>query len=228
MMHRKSGLSLLEISIALLIIAALVVSLSIGLSMAKNAKMHRFAQDIQQMQQAIETFRLRYNAWPGDMPEEQAKSHFYDACALIPQCGGDGNNEIYYPSEGALAWYHLQAADLLNQSVTGQFAMGSEGIIGENMPESYLPTIGYSLVYSPSERKHLLIMGGERLGGSGIPLDPIIPCDTAQYIDQQLDDGLPITGKLRIFLLSPNGCINQNNYVPDSSDMVALAVLFNQ
>ena len=102
--HNKSGFTLIELSIVLVIIGLIVGGILVGQDLIKSAEMRNLASQLRQYQVATSTFRGKYNEIPGDMLyiNVQAFGLGIDgttvACNILPGqplpssifCNGDG------------------------------------------------------------------------------------------------------------------------------------------
>lgn len=164
----QSGFSLVELSIVLVILGLLTGGILAGQSLIRASELRAATSEFSRYRAAVLTFRDKYFASPGDMPNAvkfwQAQAggtaNGVDAtCAALtapatgaPTCNGDGDGTIgntpfgeYY--EWYRAWQHLANAGL----VEGNYAGVSIGInqytsvIGRNIPKSRLSNAGWTM-----------------------------------------------------------------------------------
>ncbi len=64
---KKSGFTLIELSITLVIIGLIVGGVLVGKDLIKAAEARSITKQIEQYRAAINAFKLKYNAIPGDM-----------------------------------------------------------------------------------------------------------------------------------------------------------------
>ena len=109
-MRNKYGFTLVEISIVLVVISAIIAGVVIGQSMLQAARLRETMADYDRYVKAIKEFQDKYYALPGDMPnavsfwgaQAGGTSNGYDAtCAALSTaatdaktCNGDGNGSI--------------------------------------------------------------------------------------------------------------------------------------
>lgn len=104
-MKKKSGFTLIEIAIVLVIIGLLLGGVLKGQEMMTNAKIKRISNDFNGISAAIFSYLDRYSAFPGDDPN--ANDRWGGAIA-------DGNgNGLVSTGERADVWDHLRQSGLV-------------------------------------------------------------------------------------------------------------------
>lgn len=164
--NKKSGFTLIELSIVLVIIGLIVGGVLVGQSLIEAAKMRSVVTDIEKYRTAFITFRLKYNAMPGDMNNAVTFwGGVSGSCATVSgtgtqTCNGDGDELIDYIAltdslyESWRAWQHLSNAGLINGNFTGISNAGTCSVvnycatIGKNIPASNVSGAGW-MVTSP-------------------------------------------------------------------------------
>lgn len=141
--------SLVELSIVLVILGLLVGGILTGQNLIHAAELRSVTKDIERFQSAVYTFRDKYQALPGDMPNAV---RFWGAqaggtadgidstCAGLdetspatgkPTCNGDGNGQIGIygwtnKHETFRAWQHMANAGLIEGTYAGvRFSSGN-------------------------------------------------------------------------------------------------------
>jgi len=126
-MKNKSGFTLVELSIVIVIIGLIVAGVVGGQALVRQAKLRATISDIDKYRLAHNAFILEYDAIPGDF--DNAHSFWGNACdASAANCNGDGNGHIQDTECAGLPatneifryWQHLQLAGIINTSLTGQ------------------------------------------------------------------------------------------------------------
>ena len=128
----RSGFTLIEMLITLMVIALLAGGVLVGKHMVAQAEINRAVSDIQRFAAAINTFKMKYGALPGDISNPQK---FWPTA--YP---GNNNGRIDRTSSGALAdegrfvWQHLALATLVDGKFTGTTSNGNRFERGGNLP----------------------------------------------------------------------------------------------
>ena len=169
--HTKSGFSLVELSIVLVILGLLTGGILAGQSLIRAAELRSIIRDADKYQVAITSFRDKYFALPGDMTNATA---FWgtdpDGCpahtnrvAKIATCNGNGNGAVgptgvsgitpaaNEEAERPRAWQQLANAGLVEGSYTGVSGANvstNDLTPGENIPAGRISGTGYSFVYA--------------------------------------------------------------------------------
>lgn len=165
---QNSGLTLLEVSIVLVVIALVIGGVFLGQNLITGARIRAVISDIERFSQAVGAFRDKYDAFPGDMPNAESFWGSDAACPATPTnaipkretCNGNGNERIgdydsgtttlsdYY--EWFRAWQHLANARMIEGSftgVTGPDDPDLHGLPGVNLPKTPLRRGRYWLTY---------------------------------------------------------------------------------
>jgi prepilin-type N-terminal cleavage/methylation domain-containing protein len=209
-----SGFTLVEISIVLVIIGLIVGGILVGREVIQGAERRAVIREQEQYRTALNAFRMKYNALPGDM----ANATLYwgkDAvdCNMAPgsvgapgTCNGDGDGTIGESTTGEnwRAWQHLAGSGVIPGAYLGKPDGSGNRVIGLTVPKSKFPgggwNIGYRLtnvVFGRGYRHFLEIAGAP----NGLDWDngAIFRAVDAEEIDRKVDDGLPDRGKAFFF-----------------------------
>lgn len=212
----NAGFTLVELAVVLAIVGLLAGGVMVGRSLIERSRIASVGRDLVQYGSAIDQFRTRFRAWPGDMANAQ---NYWgvdpDGCPThtnrVPKketCNGNGDQQIY-AYEGLHAWQHLADAELVNGIYTGVGGSGGPNhtVAGENIPASRIPLTAYALFSSHSGSlfpsivdKNSIMFGKQTLstGNNGPALSPA----NAYALDIKLDDGKPGLGNIQQWLNS--------------------------
>lgn len=207
----RKGFTLVELSIALVIIGLLIGGILAAQSMISTVKIQGIIREEQQYEIAIRGFREEFGGFPGDSIK---------AAQSLGGPSGNDDNIVQYSNAGTYeafnAWQQLALAGFLPGSYTGS-ASGVISIPGVNVPESKVAkgamwvfeewTLGYPGT-EHSGMTHLRV-GNRGPGRNGVTCEtPWVGPFTASEalaIDSKMDDGKPATGK--VGAAGPWGCL---------------------
>ena len=225
------GFSLLELSIVLVIIGLLAGGVMVGQDLVAQAELRSIMSDMNRIGTAVNTFKNKYQAIPGDMIN--ATSYWGTASGGCPDgarsgtqtCNGNGNNWLGWNEistttpEWWSAWTHLSNAGLVEGSFTGMSGIptNDDAEVGENVPESKRNGVGYQLK-SDSIAAHttywsgyypLYLQVGTEIGGD--VRAPGFTPQEAESFDLKIDDGRPGTGIVRAPRTGVIGCASSTS-----------------
>lgn len=203
--------TLIELAVVLVIIGLIAGGVMVGLDMIKAAGVRAQVNQIQQFQTAVHTFKLKYNALPGDISSASAAQS-----GLVSRSGnvgyGDGNGLIgigypksdnqYFYGEMLLFWRDLSAAGLIDDSFNF-YTSGQITTVATNADFSrYLPKQkignenGYILVYSYNGAPYFEMRSLDHATNSFLyaPGFENITPNEGYNIDVKIDDGMCRTG----------------------------------
>lgn len=179
-LKRQAGFTLVEIVVCVVIIGLLLGAILVGRSVITSAKTKNAISDFNAIVVAVETYKDRYRAVPGDDP---------NAGRWPSAVGGNGDRFIAggwnaipsnppLPSEESnLFWLHLK--------LSGFLLGDAQGLAGTSMPTNSAD--GYLGVQETTGH----------LGLNGLLLCTSLPDKVAIAFDNQLDDGKPNGGTVR-------------------------------
>jgi prepilin-type N-terminal cleavage/methylation domain-containing protein len=213
-MRLRSGFTLIELSIALVIIGLLVGGIFTGLDLVKASETRSVISDLEKYKTAISAFELKYDCLPGDCVN--INSSFSTAL----NGNGDGFINpwwVWGSIEGLETWNHLSLANLITGNYKNTFPGNVTIDLGKTSPATkFNPNIGYTIHYTlgptrPSTASlqvasyNLPLGDGDEdfLWGSGLT------ATQTKYIDDKMDDGAPNTGQIKG--TTPNGASPANS-----------------
>jgi prepilin-type N-terminal cleavage/methylation domain-containing protein len=181
----KLAFSLVELSIVLVILGLLVGAILAGQSLIKAAELRTIPRDFQKYHAAVVSFRDKYLALPGDMPNATAFWGAADGddgtdaigaiCSGVTNgttatCNGDGDGFVGGPTGGQecfISWKHLANAGLIEGSYTGVAGPGSilasAHTPGINVPSGRIAKSAFLI------GRCVLTFGGFNFSGTFIP-----------------------------------------------------------
>ena len=132
----KKAFTLIELSIVLIIIGLLIVAITSGSSLIRNAKLRSITNEAKQYQVAVNSFYMKFDEYPGDFDQ------------ILPDVGGvapvagDNDDIIEWSTagvnEGSNAWLQLVASKILPSDVASGMAISE--MLDVNRNETITPT----------------------------------------------------------------------------------------
>lgn len=208
----------------LVILGLLVGGVLSGQSLIRAAELRSVSADFVRYQTAIQAFRDKYFALPGDMANA---TQFWGAINADPSicwagpatsiatCNGNGNGVIAPGmstgpdtsyNEQLRAWQHLGNAQLVEGTYTGAVDGTSDfATLGRDLPRSRINNAGFAIArglgdvglptYSGAVDPAQSLLFGAPTDGFSIGFEALKPED-AFNIDTKIDDGRPGTGRV--------------------------------
>lgn len=214
----RSGFTLVELSIVLVILGLLVGGVLAGQSLIRAAELRSVTTQYNQYIAATHSFRDKYFALPGDMTNAQSfwgVAHATPATCVTTAsttsatCNGNGDGWVSVSAPGSNEdfrfWQHLANAGLIEGSYSGitqgstawsaTTANAPRGRLGNSLWFVHYWGIisGWTDVFNGTYNNFI------ELGGSIANTDPalaIFKPEELWNIDTKMDDGMPATGKL--------------------------------
>ncbi len=191
----QKGFSLMEISVALIVMGILVAGTIKGYALIESAHLKTVIKNINQYRMAVNVFKDQYGALPGDYDQasQTIRSDLTD---------GNGNGRIEgeglggRSSEAVNFWQHLSAAGLMS-SPGGVPDIGSASF-GQGVPKAKLGG-GITVAQDPTGPRPMqglwFVLGEKnKSNGDGALLTP----KQAMLLLKQLDTLDPLSGDVRI------------------------------
>jgi len=233
--HPKSGFTLIELSIVLVIIGLIIGGVLVGQDLIRAAEVRATISQIEKYQTAVNTFREKYGAVPGDLNALVATQFGFTARGNYAG-QGDGNGilqgvdanlaghnygNVQNCGESAMFWVDLTTANGMNiNMIEGSFSTASPttppGNISGTFLTGYFPQakIGrgnYIYVYSNSSvltpaTNYFGISALSQVGTvTAVNSTPAITVKQAYDIDKKVDDGYPTSGRVVAYYLNTTG-----------------------
>lgn len=121
----RSGFTLVELSIVIVIIGLLIAAVTAGVEMINQAKLRAVISDFKKYEVAVLAFRARYYQLPGDMIN--AADYFASCAQTQSNCNGGGDDKINYHApvgfteggnESVKIFRHLYLAGMITEAGT--------------------------------------------------------------------------------------------------------------
>lgn len=222
----RHGFTLVELAIVLVVIGLVIGGVFVGQDMIRAGQLQAVGSEYHRYVSAIQNFRAKYSAYPGDM--KSATSFWGSAtnCTATTgvalsggTCNGNGTGVIVDAVANTIpehfyAWHHLSNAGLVEGYFTGLTGSGhvyDDANAGTNVPQSKLGnSIGWCInrnspysggwVFAVNYSNTLTIgntsMAGAGACSHGTELNLGLLPSEAYDIDRKLDDGMPATGNI--------------------------------
>ncbi|MFN7038839.1 MAG: prepilin-type N-terminal cleavage/methylation domain-containing protein [Alphaproteobacteria bacterium] len=195
---KKSGFTLIELSIVLIIVSLIISGVIVGSSLIEANRIRNLISSFNNYQSAINVFRTKYDSLPGDM--NNATQFFTSSSLTINNGNGDGKitwGDTGTQKENLYAWQHLALAGIIKGTYTGTSSTPYFNL-GVNIPEIRNLNAGFDFAYN---NKNILSIGspnGAYTSATTAQLlnGPILTTNIAYGIDNKMDDGNPSTGNI--------------------------------
>lgn len=212
-MHKtqNQGVTLIELSVVLVIIALLVGGVMAGQSLIENSKLQAIATERARYVSATKQFQDQYYSLPGDFKQAEALwgtasgGCTNGARSGSQTCNGNGSGFIEANAEMFHVWEHLGNAQLIDEKYVAIRDGSLTPEPGINEPASQFSdraswrmyTLGSvvsdSLLYDGNYGTMMLLISGTMLGTDYHVMSPSVMVK----VDLKFDDGDPTTGKIR-------------------------------
>ena len=224
----QRAFSLVELSIVLVILGLLTGGILAGQSLIRAAELRSVSTDQQKYVAAINSFRDKYFAIPGDFRDAtkfwQRQTTGGDCVtnsgATGPiangTCDGNGNGQIEFPGAASQSgesfqfWRHLATAGLIEGTYTGVAGPGAtqDPTLGTNVPRSKMNNMGWNvrpLGHYAGDAANFYchctnsMDFGTKIGAAGSTIGGGLTAPEAWNIDVKTDDGKPGSGNAIVY-----------------------------
>ena len=213
--NREHGFTLIELSVVIVIIGLLVGGILVGRDLIVSAQLRSTLGQVDKYVTAVNAFRLKFNALPGDIRQSEATSFGLFASSAAATGQGDGNQLIEGGAAAAtvpigetiIFWRHLYEAGYVDGALGVQ--SNSVLVVGTGVVTNTVTTISQSLPVTKVTPENGFIVYSTN-GYNYFSIMPIATITTAAYtfntfgltpinasnIDTKLDDGKPNVGAI--------------------------------
>lgn len=228
---KKTGFSLIELSIVLVVIGILITGIIGGISLVRNATIRAAMGESRAYTVAATSFYNQYDALPGDY-----KGAIGNSGGITTTTQGDNDGIIEFVNgngatatkcaEGLVAWQHLKNSGMITDSVyatpTSVDVTASTPRVqtpGSTIPNSKVKSAGW--IFDSISTDSFVILTGALAAttpaGSGITTPAtvvgILSAVDALAIDTKIDDGKANAGIVRATgLTGLTGCSSTSTY----------------
>jgi len=232
----EEGFTLIELSIVLVIIGLIVGGVLVGQDLIRAAEVRATISQIEKYNTAVNTFRGKYNAIPGDMPASTATAFGFaargsnagqgDGNGVLEGWSGSANNGFLQGGENLSFWVDLSVGNtttplninLIDGSFTAYTAPSvavpsiASTAIANYFPPAKLGRGNSIYVYSTNGVNYYGI-GNIGSTTSGVPTTTASMTAVQAYqIDKKVDDGFPVSGN--VTATWDNGTLAENAAAP--------------
>lgn len=213
----RSGFTLIEVSIVLIIIGLIVSGVLVGRDLIRAAEIRAGIAQIEQYNTAVNTFRIKFNDIPGDLRSASALGMVTRASHGTGVINGNGqiestmNNITNHSTsligyETTLIWSDLIASNLINMPSSAatdnivpalMFGDDSQEQVKKYLPSAKLGNGNFVTVFSSQGTNYFQISKIQGISGGLYLMDYGITPQEAFSVDKKMDDGMPLTGVVR-------------------------------
>jgi prepilin-type N-terminal cleavage/methylation domain-containing protein len=211
--YKNRGFTLVELSIVLIIIGFIIAGVSAGMALVSTSKLRAVTTEAQTLQTGALTFTTTYKGFPGDM------SNATTVLGTVDKAGNainNGNGDGCFASCGSATINSSEVFGFFQQlayvglipgiftGVTDASSSNQGSTPGKNIPYSKYGG-GYWAINSNYWGDYTMLVNA--IGNTNNVL-----VNDAYYIDNKIDDGMPLTGSMigHPTVCGANLCVNVN------------------
>ena len=222
--EKSKGFTLIEISIVLVIIGLLVGGVLVGRDLIAAAQVRAQISQIEKYQQAVNTFKGKYDYLPGDIKDPEAtqfgfraRSGLYtsDGNGIVEGASAGARHGGFQCGETALFWADLNTALLIEGKFTQScISAASQTAVANQLPSAAIGAGNNIYAHSDSGINYFGMSQVIYVNGPGsIPATKLgLSVAQAYSIDSKMDDGYPQSGKITALFLNYNAVVTGAPY----------------
>lgn len=219
----RSGFSLVELSIVLVILGLLTGGILAGQSLIRAAELRSVATEYQRWHTAMHSFRDKYMGFPGDFRDATrfwgrfanvgtCVTNSSAAVATPGTCDGNGDGILQRPAGASMSserfqfWRHLALAGLIEGTYSGYAGSDSDedADLGNNIPGGKISQSAWhsnSIISGDDSANFYNVTYGLSLLYGAVsttsrPTNALLRPEEAWGIDTKIDDGKPTYGSI--------------------------------
>jgi len=226
---KEQGFTLIELSIVLVIIGLIVGGVLVGQDLIRAAEIRATISQIEKYNTAVNTFRGKFNAIPGDMNLVTASTFGFASGGTRSATAGQGDGNGVLDGEGGTGsllqaggetgvfWVDLSSS-VAGNLIDGGFTVSTEtgtpsatltgtgaAAIGTYLPPAKLGRGAYIYVFEVGGLNYFGMSspsGATPLASGVLTTSAQLTVQQAYNIDKKVDDGVPTTGNVQVYYIN--------------------------
>ncbi len=202
----QGGFTLVEMAIVVVIVGLIITGIMIGRNLVEGSKVTMFIKQVEQFDTAINNFRTKYGALPGDLSSMVPPGNEDDRVSNAAHA--KYSNTVYnlFRSEIANFWVHLSQSGAKAVNKTFTAAISADGFNSDidelNAPVSYLGETASFIVAWTGEYNSYELNNYNSIASDATVLDGAVPLSAftttdIQSVESKIDDRNCRTGAVR-------------------------------
>lgn len=202
---RKAGFTLIELSIVLVIIGLLVGGVLAGRDLIKSAEVRSQVSQMEKLNIAVNTFKLKYGGMAGDLPYEKAQAFGLFAINGIGNddsllLGFEDPSYVTLEGEPVMFFRQLSDAKLIDRNYGHAIDInGYPSDVDDSLPPAKIGKGAVIYANSPYDGKNYFLLTKTKTWNfgnyGGFSSNPLTAQESSS-IDAKIDDGKPASGSV--------------------------------